>query len=177
MALRSTSLFFPQRWLLPFSLGRHPASKERHPGRGEQGFTLIEILVVVVIIGLLAGLVAINLIPRAEEAKRTAAFTQMRSFEQALELFKLDNGRYPSTQEGLEILVAPPGGKEPYLKGGKIPLDPWGHPYVYTGPGASTAQGKPYDILSYGADGQPGGTGDNADISVWDLQGKEPEKR
>jgi general secretion pathway protein G len=143
---------------------------------GERGFTLIEILVVVVIIGLLAGLVAINLIPRAEEAKRTAAFTQMRAFEQALELFKLDNGRYPSTQEGLEILVAPPGGKEPYLKGGKIPSDPWGHPYVYVGPGGSTAQGRPYDILSYGSDGQPGGTGDSADISVWDIHGKPEEK-
>ena len=131
--------------------------------RRQEGFTLIEIMIVVVIIGLLAGLVAVHLLPQAEKAKRTTASTQMKTFEQALDLYKLDNGRYPSTDQGFEALVGGDNG-EPYLKGGKIPRDPWGNPYAYMSPGDG---GKPYDILSYGADGQPGGSGDDADISNW----------
>lgn len=131
--------------------------------RRQEGFTLIEIMIVVVIIGLLAGLVAVNLLPQAEKAKRTTAATQMKTFEQALDLYKLDNGRYPSTDQGFEALTSGDRG-EPYLKGGKIPRDPWGNAYVYMSPGEG---GKPYEILSYGADGQPGGSGDDADISNW----------
>jgi general secretion pathway protein G len=149
-------------------------SSEKREGENERGFTLIEILVVVVIIGLLIGLVAINLIPQAEKARRTTAYAQMKSIEEALDLFRLENGRYPTTEEGLEILVSPPGGKEPYLKGGKLPKDPWGNPYVYIRPGPG---GKPYDIISYGADGQPGGTEENRDLSIWDeIRGEKEGK-
>ncbi|RMF16643.1 MAG: type II secretion system protein GspG [Candidatus Dadabacteria bacterium] len=131
---------------------------------GSRGFTLIEIMIVVVIIGLLAGLVAVNLLPQAEKAKKTAARSQMKSIENALELYKLDTGRYPSTDQGLEELVHPSNNQPPYLKGGKLPKDPWGNPFSYLAPGAN---GQPYEILSYGADGQPGGSGEDADISNW----------
>lgn len=139
------------------------------PGtRREEGFTLIEIMIVVVIIGLLAGLVAVNLLPQAEKAKRTTAITQMKTFEQALDLYKLDNGRYPTTEQGFEALLSGKGG-EPYLKGGKLPRDPWGNEYAYISPGDG---GRPYEIISYGADGQPGGSGDDADISNWGDAGE-----
>ena len=136
----------------------------RRPERREAGFTLIEIMIVVVIIGLLAGLVAVNLLPQAEKAKQTAAKTQMKTLENALELYKLDTGRYPGTDNGLDALVNPPGGQKPYLKGGKLPKDPWGNEYAYINPGPG---GNPYEIISYGADGQPGGTGEDKDISNW----------
>jgi len=112
---------------------------------------------------LLGGLVAVNLLPQAEKAKRTAARTQMKALESAVSLYKLDVGRYPTTDEGLEALVDPPNDADPYMQ--KIPKDPWDHPYVYLSP---SPDGKPYEIRSYGADGQPGGDGDNADISNWD---------
>lgn len=143
------------------------ARQRRRGGSQEDGFTLIEIMIVVVIIGLLAGLVAINLLPQAEQAKRTTARTQMKTFEQALDLYRLDNGRYPTTEQGLEALIE--GGRrgEAYLRG-SIPKDPWGNEYAYLSPGDG---GRPYEIISYGADGQPGGTGDNADISNWGDEG------
>jgi general secretion pathway protein G len=133
-------------------------------------FTLVEILVVVVILGLLATLVIPRVVGRGEEAKRTAALVQIRSLEQALELYKLDNGFYPTTEQGLKALVSKPAGTpEPvnyrddgYIK--KIPMDPWGRPYVYRCPGEHGET----DLLSFGPDGTEGGEGKNRDITNWE---------
>lgn len=144
--------------------------KESDRLRSRAGFTLIEIMVVIVILGLLAALVVPKLIGRTEEAKKTQTRVQIKSLQQALELFKLDNGFYPSTDQGLDALVRmPEGGRIPknYRKGGYIdrtPKDPWGNPYVYVSPG----QRGDYDISSYGADGVQGGEGEDADINSWD---------
>ena len=140
--------------------------------RGRSGFTLIEIMVVIVILGLLAALVVPKLIGRTEEAKKTQARVQIRNIEQALGLFKLDNGFYPATDQGIEALVKiPAAGRIPknYRKDGymdRLPKDPWGNPYVYVSPGAH----GDYDISSYGADGAPGGEGEDGDINSWDPQ-------
>ncbi|HSL98789.1 MAG TPA: type II secretion system major pseudopilin GspG [Candidatus Limnocylindria bacterium] len=140
--------------------------------RGRAGFTLLEIMVVIVILGLLAALVVPKLIGRTEEAKRTQTRIQIKNLEQALQLFKLDNGFYPGTEQGIEALVrAPEIGRVPknYRKGGyldRVPKDPWGNVYVYVSPGT---QGD-YDISSYGADGVPGGEGEDADINSWDAE-------
>jgi len=140
--------------------------------RDRAGFTLIEIMVVIVILGLLAALVVPKLVGRTEEAKKTQARVQIRSIEQALDLFKLDNGFYPATDQGLEALVRiPEGGRAPknYRKGGyldRLPKDPWGNAYVYLSPGSH----GDYDISSYGADGAPGGEGEDADINSWDIR-------
>ena len=141
----------------------------RHDRRG---FTLIEIMVVVVILGLLAALVVPKLIGRTEEAKKTQAAVQMKNIEQALELFKLDNGFYPTTDQGLQALVTiPDTGRIPknYRKGGyldRVPKDPWGNDFVFVSPGA---HGE-FDITSYGADGAPGGENEDADINSWDAK-------
>ncbi|MBW6508629.1 MAG: type II secretion system major pseudopilin GspG [Desulfuromonadales bacterium] len=138
----------------------------------QRGFTLIEIMVVVVILGILAAIVVPRLLDEPERARRTSAATQIRSFEEALGMFRLDNGFYPSTEQGLQALVNQPTiGRIPtrYKDGGyirRIPNDPWGNPYVYLAPGVH----GDYDLLSYGADGQPGGEGDNADIANWNLE-------
>jgi len=138
--------------------------------RDRAGFTLIEIMVVIVILGLLAALVVPKLIGRTEEAKKTQSRVQIRSVEQALELFKLDNGFFPTTDQGLEALVRmPDAGRSPknYRKGGyldRVPKDPWGNAYVYVSPGSH----GDYDISSYGADGAPGGEGEDADINSWE---------
>jgi general secretion pathway protein G len=138
--------------------------------RKRQGFTLVEVLVVVVIIGLLAGLVVPRIVGRGEEAKRTAAKVQISELEQALDLFRLDNGFYPTTEQGLEALVEEPtSSPEPrnYRSGGyikKIPVDPWGSPFVYRSPGD---HGE-FDLFSPGPDGEEGGEGDYADITNWD---------
>jgi len=140
--------------------------------RGRAGFTLLEIMVVIVILGLLAALVVPKLIGRTEEAKRTQTRIQIKNLEQALQLFKLDNGFYPGTEQGIEALVrAPEIGRVPknYRKGGyldRVPKDPWGNVYVYVSPGT---QGD-YDISSYGADGVAGGEGEDADINSWDAE-------
>lgn len=135
--------------------------------RGERGFTLIEILVVITIIGLIMALVAPRVLNYLSEAKIKAARIQIESLSSTLDLYYLDIGRYPSTSEGLAALVQRPAGIEgwsgPYLKGGFVPSDPWGHPYVYRMPGEHGA----YDIVSYGADGQEGGTGAAADVASW----------
>lgn len=131
---------------------------------GQRGFTLIEIMIVVVIIGLLAGLVAVNLIPQAEKAKKTAARASMKQLENALEMYKLDTGQYPGSDSGIQELITPSNGQAPYLKGGKLPKDPWNRDFNYISPGSD---GQPYDIISYGADGQPGGSGEDADIVNW----------
>jgi general secretion pathway protein G len=131
------------------------------------GFTLIELLVVMVIIGLLASLVAPRFIRQEEKAKVKAAKAQIEMLGTALDTFRLDVGRYPTTQEGLEALRQRPAGLErwdgPYLKK-EIPRDPWGNPYVYRSPG----EHEPYELFSYGADGVAGGTEDNADIKSWE---------
>jgi len=137
----------------------------------QRGFTLIEIMVVVVILGILAGIVVPRLLERPEEARRTKAAVQIRSFEEAIGLFKLDNGFYPSTEQGLKALVEKPTtGRIPsrYRDGGyvkKVPVDPWGQPYLYLSPGTH----GDYDLFSYGPDGESGGEGDNADIGNWNI--------
>ena len=135
--------------------------------RRQAGFTLIEIMVVMVIIGLLMALVGPNLIGRSEKAKTQAAAMQIERLGTVLDTFRLDVGRYPTTQEGLQVLVTRPMGIErwdgPYLNKG-IPKDPWDRPYVYRSPGDA---GRPYDIYSLGADGAPGGTDQNRDITSW----------
>ncbi|MBI5577330.1 MAG: type II secretion system major pseudopilin GspG [Deltaproteobacteria bacterium] len=144
--------------------------KETYRLRDRAGFTLIEIMVVIVILGLLAALVVPKLVGRTEEAKKTQSRVQIKSLQQALELFKLDNGFYPATDQGLDALVRQPeGGRIPknYRKGGyidRVPKDPWNNPYVYASPG----QRSDYDISSYGADGVQGGEGEDADINSWD---------
>ncbi|MFW5824457.1 MAG: type II secretion system major pseudopilin GspG [Marinobacter sp.] len=136
----------------------------------QRGFTLIEIMVVMVILGLLVAVVAPNIMGRSDQAKVTVAKTQMSNIANALDLYRLDNGHYPSTQQGLEALVErPTGSPEPknwnpdgYLK--SVPEDPWGNDYDYT----SSSRGS-YELYSLGADGEEGGEGDAADISVEDL--------
>lgn len=137
------------------------------------GFTLIEIMVVIVILGILAAIIAPRLIGRTDDARVVEAKIQIRNFETALKLFKMDNGFYPSTEQGLEALISEPTiGHIPknYRKGGylekkKISPDSWGNPYVYISPGVN----GDYDIISYGADGQPGGEGYDADITNWEM--------
>ena len=137
----------------------------------QQGFTLIEIMVVVVIIGVLIGLVAPNILGRVDEARVTAAKADISTLEQALEMYKLDNQSFPSTDQGLQALVQKPSGSpEPrkwnpsgYLKKGVVPVDPWGNPYQYLSPGSN----GPYDLYSFGADGRDGGEGYDADIGVY----------
>jgi general secretion pathway protein G len=134
---------------------------------GRSGFTLVELLVVMIIIGLLAALVGPRFIRQEEKAKIKATKAQIELFGTALDTFRLDVGRYPRAEEGLEALRTKPGGLErwdgPYLKK-ELPLDPWGKAYVYKSPG----EHGPFDIISYGADGAPGGEGDNRDITSWE---------
>jgi general secretion pathway protein G len=133
--------------------------------RDNKGFTLIELLVVMVIVGLLAALVAPKLFPKLGKGKQAAAKAQIELLGQALDQFRLDVGRYPTTQEGLNALVTNPGvpnWEGPYLKKA-LPNDPWGRPYGYQSPGS---HGE-YDLYSYGRDGAPGGEGEDADIMSW----------
>jgi len=136
--------------------------------RRQKGFTLIELMVVVIIIGVLAAFVGPRIFRRVGESRATAAKNQMQAFENALDMFYIDTGRYPSTEEGLEALNVKPeelkNWKGPYLKK-KVPKDPWGNDYVYRSPGED---GRDYDIICYGADGQEGGEGDNADVVSWE---------
>jgi len=129
------------------------------------GMTLIEILVVLVLIGIVLGIVGGNFIGRGEKAKADAAKIEIGQIGQSLDLFKLEIGRYPSSQEGLQALIsAPPGVNNwngPYWKKSTLPKDPWGNDYKYVAPG----QSGPYDIVSYGADGKEGGEGVNKDIT------------
>lgn len=133
--------------------------------RGKAGFTLIELLVVMVILGLLAALVGPTLFSKVGKGKTAAATTQIELFGQALDSFRLDTGRYPTTSEGLQALVVNPGidgWDGPYLKKG-VPNDPWRRPYQYQCPGTH----GDYDLYTYGLDGAPGGDGENKDITSW----------
>lgn len=133
----------------------------------EAGVTLIEMLVVVTIIALFAAIVGPRLLSRGDQAKVTAARTQIVAFSNALAMYKLDTGAFPSTDQGLAALRVKPEGltqwNGPYLQQ-EIPNDPWGHPYVYKFPGT---HGDEPEVFSYGADGQPGGEGTNADVVSW----------
>jgi len=144
-----------------------PARPAYHRRRRVQGFTLIELMVVLVIIGVLAALIVPNVLDRADDARVTAARTDVNNLMQALKLYRLDNQRYPAAEQGLEALVrkpttgtVPPNWR-PYLE--KLPNDPWGRPYQFVNPGV---KGE-IDVFSFGADGQAGGEGPNADVGSW----------
>ena len=133
----------------------HPIIRRRGRKRREDGFTLVEMMVVIVIIGLLATIVIINVMPAADRAAVTKARADIATLEQAAEMYRLDNMRYPTTEEGLQALVA-----ANHIR--RLPNDPWNRPYVYAAPGAN---GRPFAISTLGADGQAGGDGENADIT------------
>lgn len=153
------------------ALSHSPLSAQ--PPRGvfvralQRGFTLIELMVVLVIIGVLAALIVPNVLDRADDARVTAAKTDVNNLMQALKLYRLDNQRYPTGEQGLNALIAKPSASpvppnwRPYLE--KLPADPWSRPYQYLNPGV---HGE-VDVLSLGADGQPGGEGKDADVGSW----------
>jgi len=153
---------------------KKPVFKKIVRQNSDRGFTLLEIIIVVFILSLLVAIVAPRIIGRTDEARVTAAKIQIRNFESALKLFKLDNAFYPDTQQGLDVLIEKPAtGRIPqkykeggYLEQKKIPPDPWGNPYIYVSPGLH----GDFDIISYGNDGKEGGEGKDADIKNWDLQ-------
>ena len=139
-----------------------------------KGFTLIELMVVIVILGILAGLIVPRIMSRPGEAKQMKAKIQIQSLETALKLYKLDSGSYPTTEQGLQALVEPPQSgdipknwkKGGYLEKGRVPKDPWGNDFIYLSPGVN----GDYDIISYGADGVPDGEDESKDITSWELE-------
>jgi general secretion pathway protein G len=141
------------------------SSRKRRDKAGQDGFTLVEMLVVITIIGMIMALVGPRVLNYLGESRVKAAKIQIQSFSSALDLFYLDSGRFPSTSEGLAALAHPVSGvaawNGPYVKGSTVPNDPWGHPYVYKQPGDQA----PYEIRSLGSDGQEGGTGTAADLT------------
>ena len=140
----------------------------------QHGFTLIELMIVIVILGILAGFIVPRIMGRPEEAKRIKAKMQIEILETALKLYKLDTGMYPTTDQGLEALVEPPDTgiipkkwrKGGYLEKGKLPVDPWGNEYIYLSPGIHSD----FDISSYGFDGVTGGEDKNTDINNWEIE-------
>jgi len=155
-------------------IARFPRSEPKASGDlHKAGFTLIEIMAVVLIIGLLTAVVGTAIFGQIDRARVTTAKTQMKQIEAALDFYRMDNGRYPTTEQGLDALVHEPSTEpvpreyrpEGYLQGGKVPRDPWGAPYEYQAPGQRNTYG--FDIWSFGADGQPGGKGVDADVGNW----------
>ncbi len=142
--------------------------------RGNRGFSLIELMVVVIILGILAMYIGPKLMGRTEQAKVVQTRVQIEGLETALKLYKLDNGVYPTTEQGLQALVERPETqnvlqnwrKDGYLEKGKVPNDPWGNEFIYLSPGIH----GDYDITSYGADGVPGGEDENKDINSWEIE-------
>ncbi len=150
----------------------HIINKYKMIPKTRAGFTLIEILVVVVILGILAGLVVPRIMDQPEKARQTQAKMQIESLETALKLFKLENGFYPSTEQGLESLVRKPTtGRIPnrwreggYMDKSRLPKDPWGYDFIYLSPGVHN---RDFDLISYGADNQAGGEAEDRDINNW----------
>jgi general secretion pathway protein G len=144
-----------------------PPKSRRLPPSRTNGFTLIELMVILVVIGVLAALIVPNVLDRADDSKVTAARNDVNNLMQALKLYRLDNQAYPTAEQGLKSLTTRPTAPpiptnwRPYVD--KLPTDPWGRPYQYLNPGLH----GPVDVLSLGADGQPGGEGNNADIGSW----------
>lgn len=158
--------------LIATALGRNASQEEdmsqsKNGARSQLGFSLMELIVVVVILGMLAGIVGIRIARQQTEAKRHLAKIQIGAFSVALSQFFMDSGRYPTTDEGLEALIRNPGSiegwKARYLNKTELPLDPWNHPYVYRCPG----EHDDYDLLSYGPDGVEGSGGESDDIVSW----------
>jgi general secretion pathway protein G len=141
--------------------------------RRNEGFTLIEIMAVVIIIGLLTGIVGTAIFSRVDQGKVTTAKAQISNLESVLELYRMDNGRFPTTEQGLEALVREPAGEPAprnyppggYLRGGQLPIDPWGEPYHYESPGQHNQHS--FDLWSHGSDGSAGGEGTDSDIGNW----------
>lgn len=150
-----------------------PAARPKSIGN-QNGLTLIEVMVVIVILGILAGLLVPRIMGRPEEAKQVKARLDIESMATALKLYKLDSGNYPDTEQGLQALIEKPDvGQIPkkwrqggYLEKSRLPKDPWGNEYLYLSPGVH----GDYDLLSYGADGAPGGEGKDQDITSWDVE-------
>lgn len=142
--------------------------------REEQGFTLIEILIVIVILSILAWQLAPRIMGKPEEAKQVRAQMDIGTLETTLKMYKLDNGFYPSTEQGIQALVEPPTIGRPapkwreggYLEKRRVPKDPWSYEYIYLSPGVNSD----FDLSSYGADGEPGGEGPDKDINNWELE-------
>ena len=156
------------------SIPRFPRSEPQASGDlHKAGFTLIEIMAVVLIIGLLTAVVGTAIFGQIDRARVTTAKTQMKNIEAALDFYRMDNGKYPTTEQGLDALVHQPSTepvprqyrREGYINGGKVPRDPWGATYEYQAPGERNTYG--FDIWSFGADGQPGGKDVDADIGNW----------
>ena len=149
-------------------------TNKRRIKSNSSGFTLIELMVVIVILGILAGLIIPRIMGRPEEAKQLKAKMQIESLETTLKLYKLDNGMYPDTEQGLQALIEQPETgalpknwrKGGYLEKGRVPKDPWGNDFAYLSPGAH----GDYDIISYGADGVPDGEDKNRDINSWEIE-------
>ena len=147
-------------------------TRPRSPSASRSGFTLIEIMVVIAVLAILAALVAPNIFGHLGTARDVAARSQMEMLGAALDAYRLDNGRYPTTEQGLEALRAAPtmepaarNWRGPYLRR-EVPRDPWDNPYIYISPGEFNPNG--FDLFSYGADGQPGGEGEDADVRSWE---------
>ncbi|MEH0021365.1 MAG: type II secretion system major pseudopilin GspG [Desulfobacter sp.] len=140
----------------------------------QKGFSFIELMVVVIILGILAGMIVPRYMGRTDEAKKVKAKVDIAAIETSLKMYRLDNGSYPSTEQGLMALIekpttepaAPNWSENGYLDKKKLPKDPWNRDYIYISPGVN----EEFDILSYGADGAPGGEGKNADIKSWELE-------
>ena len=153
--------------------------EEAEGARRRQGFTLIEIMAVVIIMGLLVGIVGYNVFAQVDKARVNTARATMSQIETALELYRMDNSRYPTTEQGLQALVSKPtGSPEPrsypsggYLKKRGALVDPWGNPFQYESPGSQS--GGEYDLWSMGADGSPGGTDTDSDVTNWEEEEQE----